>query len=207
MFFYGRRKLVARPRRPKQEKASARAKTIGTETDEDKREIGICTSPVSAVKQRDHSSDPPAYLAVEAHFRFRPNRSYRIYVLPDELLFIQAGPAAGAQAKNSARQSELDALDLDELQELAERDDLEFRGRLEDGIEACIDAPGWWDRLSSPGQGWLRVRHPGQGEQRFQFLSVGEMKKAIELLSDTLGDRLDVNAVLDRRAGRFVRRS
>ena len=52
--------------------------------------------------------------------------------------------------------------------------------------------------------GRLRVRHRVEGELLFHFTATEEMRKAVEMLPEVLGDRLAVNVVLDRARMRYV---
>jgi hypothetical protein len=133
------------------------------------------------------------YFTVTARIAFQGTKSFRIYVRPDDLLILDAAPS-----------NRLHAADEEHLERLA-KGGANVRALI-DETSARIEAPSWWQARSGA-QGVLRVRVLHEKERTFQFANIEEMKKAIEMLGDALGESLFVNVVFDRRAGRYVCRS
>jgi hypothetical protein len=191
-----------------------------TTTPEPSSATGICTSPGS----RQASEEAPPYFTVLSNSFWQANRLYRAYVLPDELLLIDAGPsprqAAGwgatgglvgglvawrAMQESKARQEGLDRATLDDLRALAcQGHSWSCRGP--DLLAARLEAPSWWETLSKV-QGRLRLSHAVKGEVKFQFLAFEDMHQAVALLPEALGARVDVNVVLDRLNRCYVRKT
>ncbi|MCI0463777.1 MAG: hypothetical protein L0Z62_43130 [Gemmataceae bacterium] len=190
-------------------------------------------SPEAAVATTSpRNLEPLPFFTIQAQFTFKKNRLYRVYLRPQELLFLEAGPGCGNEQavrgagfvlgglvggliggilaenireKAKARQWELDVAEEADLLRMADQGDLNFRATASDLSDIRIEAPSFWDKLDAKVCGRLCLRHRDRGAHAFQFLSIEDMQKAIELLPQVLGEQLAVHAVLDRRNGRYVR--
>lgn len=217
--------LLRGKRRPDPERPAAAAKSALVAPASPAASTGICSGPAS----REPSSEPPPYFTVRSSFAFRANRAYRVYLLPEEIVWIDAGPALAANAaaggaamggaigglvgaiavhaamrERQAREARLDGASAEDLRVLAGQG---RNGRCPvDELRARVDAASWWESLSSA-QGRLRLLHPRRGEFKFHFLEQEEMRKGLELLREALGARLVDNVVLDRVSWRYVRKA
>jgi hypothetical protein len=145
-------------------------------------------------------------------------RTYRVYVLPNEAYFIDDGPGDAEPAALLLGSVFNDGPNLtrDSTAQLGERptaDDLfamadgvtNFRVKAQDVLRAQIEAPGFWDTVGEGVVGTLRVSHHSRGELTFRFRGTTDMKRAIELLRDAWGEILCVNATWDKAKKKFVR--
>jgi hypothetical protein len=161
-------------------------------------------------------------------FTFRPDRLYRVYVTPEELLFVRAGSAAGFRRslamhfgvlglliaaafdpskKNKSRQEEMDSKPVEEL-----IGDHKHNFRVStDGIEEIrLDPPSFWYAAihsSSHHSGIFRLTHREHGRMRLVVIEVKDMKVAVAELSRLFGNRLDLRVYWSERDERFRRRS
>jgi hypothetical protein len=165
-----------------------------------------------------------------SYFCCRANRPYRVYLMPDKLLFIEAGPGDGKQwadggqatagvvggllgglvanechEQTKARERALDRATPEDLQALIDGT-RNFRIHADEVTEVAIDAPGWMESLSGDVMGHLRVIDPRRGKLTFALVTIEDMQKAIDLLPGVLGESLSVNVVLDRKSWRYVRK-
>jgi hypothetical protein len=192
-----------------------------------------CAGAQTAPRPRGEPNVPsqPPYFQARATFVFRRNRLYRVYVRPGELLFLDAGPepqphlaaAAGVsggllgalvgwfllfgrQKKAEARRQELDRADTRELQRMAlEKPNLQAAAI--ELSELRIELPGFWHRLSYPGQqrvALLRFKHFDLGQWTLEFPTLDDLHQALETLTPILGDRLAVRITWDDDTQRYV---
>lgn len=244
MLYYSLRgKEPERPRRlrPAEPRADETAVVTSTGASTD-----ICTAPTPRKPWATPSAldrpaaDLPLDLALPPRFftvrgqksMWSGRRRYRVYVMPDELLVIDAGPgdgrevmmlwlgtggliggligrmvAANMKEKTRQREYDLDCASPAELRDLAEWGGKgNARLALAEVADAVIEAPTFWQGLGQQLAGWLRVRATGYGKRSFEFLDAPALRDAIALLQPLLGDRLDVNALFDMQSGKFVRR-
>jgi hypothetical protein len=192
----------------------------------------VATSPAGGTNRV-----PPPFFSANAGpvSAFQSHRSYRVYVLPHELLFLDAGPAGRGGVGNIAvspavcgglvggliaghiesknrdqarsRRLELDLADPQVLLRIAEDGATNFRAVPDDLSEVCLEAPSFWESLMSTGVGRLRFRHRERGKYSFEFQTLDDMKLAIDLLPPVLGDRLEINAVMDWGKWKYIRKS
>lgn len=154
-----------------------------------------------------------------------PNRYYRVYVLPKELIFIRAGSAGEiaavasvgfgliggliAAATNPAKKnlSRKAVLDNSNPEQLLGDHKYNFRIRTEELRDARLDPRSFWlaSFYSQPTHaGVLRFKHPERGSMRLAIGTQEEMKQAVELLPAAFGGRLIVNATWNEKRKRFV---
>lgn len=176
-------------------------------------EVPSPSTPRNAPAQARARRDEPA----EDPFTCVNERRYRVYVLPDEMYFIDDGPGdvqpAGSflrpkfsdeqQPWPDERREPLARPTADELFALVDGE-TNFRIGSADVWQAAIEAPGYWDSLGE-GVGTLRLGHRTRGEMTFRFRGTTDMHRAIELLRQALGHCLAVNAVWDKAKKKFVR--
>lgn len=166
---------------------------------------------------RDITMSRPPYFHALATFFCKSNRLYRIYVRPDELVFIWAGKGgegtAGADAvakgPNAARgvlgaalrslldpseanQARKEVLDRTPLDELIGDNPMNLRAPL-DGFEEVV-IRGRSDSHARAfsdhrHQAILQVRHQSLGKFRFGISTVGDVKVAMEELPRVFGLR------------------
>jgi hypothetical protein len=171
------------------------------------------------------TSQPPFFSAVEPQ-AMATNRSYRVYVLPSELIFIRAGStgelttALAAQfgllgaliaaalnhaKKNQQRQEELNSFTLDQLMNNHKHN---FRIAIRELLDARLDPYSFGLAvLHKPAQaGVFQFTHPTRGKVKLVLGSTDEMQKAVELLPSMLRERLTVNVEWNERKKRFVRK-
>jgi hypothetical protein len=167
-------------------------------------------------------------------FQVRCGRLLRVYVLPDELLLIEAGSGkdhqqmqsgwvfmggliggliAGALAdqskeKDRARQWQLDTADTDELIRVASWQHGNVRAPAGGLCDVRIEPTTCWQRwfVNPKSAGWLHLGHRECGQFRLEFLDPAEVRRAIDLLSALLGERLAINVVWDYAGKRYVRK-
>jgi hypothetical protein len=171
--------------------------------------------------------EQPPFFQGMAPFAWRPNRLYRVYVLPGELVFIYAGSggelsaAAGAQfgllggllaaatspaKKNRERQQRLDGAQLDEL--VADHKH-NFRAPATDLTGVSLDPRSFWlaAMYQQPSHaGVLRFTHVKKGKMQLCIGSVEEMKVAVESVPPALGGRVAVNVEWNERKRKFVKK-
>jgi hypothetical protein len=178
--------------------------------------------------------EPPPYFHALAAFACKPNRLYRIYVRPDELVAIwagsgmegvvgsQAGAAAGglvgallgvliAKAldpgkKNALRKKVLDASPLDELIGDHPKN---LRAPVSEFEEARIAPRSEWHarNYSDHGhQALLYLRHQSLGKLRLGIASVDDVQVAVRELPRVLGDVCRIEVEWSEREKRFVKR-
>jgi hypothetical protein len=193
--------------------------------------------PASAPEPRAPASNrgaPPPFFTATATNQDR--RVYRVYALPldQELLFLDAGATASPMGRMLAapvllggllggylagqiekgmkeqvhiRLWQMDIAEVEDLLRMAEQDRRSFRAPSDELANARLDAPSFWDFLWGTTHGWFHVQHPDVGKLTLQIQTIDDMKRALDLLPGVLGDRLEINAVFDRRQWKFVRRS
>lgn len=176
----------------------------------------------------------PPYFHALAVFACKRNRLYRIYVRPDELVFIWAGSGmegmAGAHAagaahgllgvllgmliakamdpskKNAARKAVLDNTPLDQLVDDHPKN---LRATL-DEIEEVRIAPrsDRHARMCSDHehQALLYLRHRFLGKYRLGIASVEDVRVAVKELPAVLGDRCQVEVEWREVGKHFVKR-
>jgi hypothetical protein len=174
----------------------------------------------------------PVFFHGRATYAFRRNRFYRIYLRPDGLLFVQAGPGPGdniaqagmaggavggligglvaqrMQKKTAARQQVLDQASDADLARLIAEDKHSFEAPAADLWDVGIDPPSVWHATlhSSPHHtGLLRLRHRDRGKMTIELLNADDMRVAVEGLPAVLGPVVTVNVVWDRTKNRYVR--
>lgn len=169
-------------------------------------------------RSRDEASedrDEPAFFHALAAFKCKRNRLYRIYVLPDELIFIWAGSgsegmaglrkiggrgiahglfaaAAGAaldpSKKNATRAEVLNQTPLDDL---VYDDDRNMRANI-DGLTELriVQRSDRHARLYSDHghQALMFVRHQQLGNYLLGIASIEDVQVAMETLPDVVGD-------------------
>ncbi|HYT88633.1 MAG TPA: hypothetical protein VEL76_07980 [Gemmataceae bacterium] len=167
----------------------------------------------------------PSFLGI-APFTWRPNRLYRVYVLPQELVFLWAG--AGAEATAIGAQFGLigglmtaamrrepkvqvgEGLDLDTVEQLLPSHKHNFRAHLDDLSYVTIDPRSFWlAAMYYQGAhiGVLRFRHRKQGKMSLCLSNYEDMKIALETVPAALGDLVTVNVEWSDYKGRFVRKA
>jgi hypothetical protein len=171
------------------------------------------------------------------HFRVKPlnapllAREYRLYVLPDELLFLDEavnasqaflplgiafGGLVGAlivsairenqRKQEAARRRALDEACEDELRMMARERQPSFPLPVDDVLEARLDALGFWDTFTVGNYyGVLTVEHAGGRLVKYGLPTGDDLRRAVKVLPEVLGDRLAVNAVWDKAQQKFVR--
>ncbi|HJZ57568.1 MAG TPA: hypothetical protein VKE74_21545 [Gemmataceae bacterium] len=173
----------------------------------------------------DDDTGPPFFMGIETR-TWTPNRVYRVFVLPDELVFVWAGggndvtialaagggliggliaAAVNPTKKNTTRKKELDTTTLEEL-----RDDHKhnFALRFEEIEEASVTAPSFWFRINNaavPQVGVLRLRDPGRGRTTLALGTNEDVKRALDLLPERFGERLQVGLEWDARDRKYRR--
>jgi len=173
------------------------------------------------------------FFHARATYALKRNCYYRIYIAPDELLFVQAGPgkmdhlaaasgtgggaigwligsyiAGRAQKKTDARQKILDEADLDELEQLIDEDKHSFRAEFSEFSDVVIDPKSAWHQVaySSPNHvGLLRFRHEKRGNIKLEFLNNEDLQLAIDTLPHLLPEPVAVNVVWDKTKKAFVK--
>ena len=151
--------------------------------------------------------------------------AYRIFVKKGDLIFIQTeggsksvlagvaplfGPAGNliplalwlfGRKKDKARQQQVDEGDPEELLHEGEKN---FKLHLAEIREAAIEAPAVLAASGKAGRLNLLVRH---GEKiKFEFASIDEMSRAIQLLVPLLNSTLKVNVEWNGEKGRFEKK-
>jgi hypothetical protein len=160
-------------------------------------------------------------------FAWKPNRFYRVYVLPGELVFVYLGSggelasALGVQfgvigaeiaadrtrKKIVERLQQLEGLSIDEL--VAEHKH-SFRASTAELAGICLDPRSFWLALvySQPTHvGLLRFTHRDQGKIRLCMASVDDMQTAMRVLPPALGDHVAVKVEWNELKGKFVRKA
>jgi|GEM_PF-5633445 len=164
----------------------------------------------AGLAQRPVADPPPPFFLVRATYRARYNRMTRIYVLPDELLVVDAGPgadfnmAAGYAAAAAVGGGVIGAF-IGKQAAMMVADNQKTGGEVIQQRLDRLDLPtllvhateqgnfrARWEELvgiavDSPGPrtrgvGIFRFRHLRRGEYFFEFLNGAEVRGAIELL-------------------------
>ncbi len=169
------------------------------------------------------------FFHARATYAFKPNRYYRVYLTPGELVFVEAGPGDGRQVatqlavqgglvggliggliakqmqkKASARAQELDATGPEEIVRLADEGKHNFRTPTSEIDEASVEPPGL--KNSGTYAGRLRLQHRARGKMTLEVQTVDDMRTVLEALPALLGDVLKVGVVWDEKTNRFVRK-
>lgn len=145
------------------------------------------TPPARRGRERDAPADDP--------FTCVGERTYRVYVLPGEVYFIDDGPGDLAPSRkfgvpDLSLEPEAGAESRPAFGHRPSADDLfaladgvtNFRFKAEDVRQASVELPGYWDDLGAGAVGALKVAHRGLGEMTFRFRGTSDMRRAIELL-------------------------
>jgi hypothetical protein len=171
--------------------------------------------------------EQPPYFEGVVPFHWKPNRMYRVYVLPKELNFIYVGSggetsaavasqfglvgaliaaAANPAQKIQHRQQQLDSTALEQLIVDHKHN---FRAPAAELMDVSIDPRSTWLAVmfSQPKHvGVLRFTHAAQGKLRLCFNSVEDMSVAVECLPVALGHQVAVNVEWDEQEGKFVKK-
>jgi hypothetical protein len=167
---------------------------------------------------------PPFFQGL-AVFTWSGNRHYRVYVRPDELVFIYVGSGGEMSAglrhhgllgallaaafdptkKNNERKSQLDQADLDELLDDHKHN---FRVSADEVQEASLEPYSFFGATyqQSKNAGMFRLNHADRGKMKLCLCTVDDMKTAVEQLPAVFGDRMTVNVEWEDRKKRFVRK-
>lgn len=177
------------------------------------------------------ASQKPAFFHAEAAHAWKFNRYYRVYVLPRELIFLEAGPgdgntlaahfaihggllgllvgaliAKGMQKRTASRAQQLDQATEDELPLFLGDSKHNFRADFFELEDVRVEPRSGWDLNSNArAVGLLYFRHADQGKMKLQFLNAQELKKALQLLRAALGDKLTINAVWSEAKKKLVK--
>jgi len=169
-----------------------------------------------------------------AVFACKSNRLYRVYIRPDELVFIWAGSGmegmAGAHAgaaahglvgallgalmakaldptkKNAARKAVLDGTPLEQLIGDHAKN---VRAALNEFDEVRIGPRSEWHARSYSDHGHqalLYLRHRALGKYRLGIASVEDVEIALKELPRVLGDVCQVEIEWSKKDGNFVKR-
>jgi hypothetical protein len=160
-----------------------------------------------------------------APYTWRPNRLYRVYVLPQELVFLWAGSGAETAAlgtqfgllgglvtaavRREAPAQPRQGLDRERVEELIASHKHNFRAHVDDLYSVIIDPRSFWLAAmyyQGSHTGVLRIRHRQKGKLRLCLSSYEDMKTAVEAVPAALGDLVTVNVLWDDCTGRFVRK-
>jgi len=187
----------------------------------------------AAQSQRAAVDPPPPFFLVRAIYRARYDRMARIYVLPDELLVIDAGPGAdyhvgAGLAAAAASGGGLIGAFIGEHVAMMVADNQKTGGEVMQQHLDRLDLPtllvhatedgnfrARWEELvgiavDSPGRrtrgvGVFRFRHLRRGEYSFEFLNGAEIRGAIELLrSNAKGNAIHVGSVWDEATALYL---
>ena len=159
----------------------------------------------------------PNYFHAVAVYRIGAKRLYRVYILPEELVFIYAGSgedhaakfatygAAGAlvagfferwskpEIKNQKR---LEQLDHAELEDLSGDHKHNFRVFTSELSDVAIDPPSSWDTYAH--LGIFRFKHTQKGKMRLYLRTLEDVKTAAEKLHGVMANQVSVNVEPDR---------
>jgi hypothetical protein len=150
------------------------------------------------------------------------HHAYRVYFLPNELLFLDCGPTANTGSAASAiqeglagglkeqvrrRQWQMNLASPEEILEMAELSPHSFRAAEADMVNARIEPPGFFEKLDKSVAGWFRFEHRERGNIDLQIQSMDDMRLATKLLPAGFGETVAVNVELDRQGWRYVKRS
>jgi hypothetical protein len=152
--------------------------------------------------------------------------------MPDQLLFIQAGPGGwgdvqwaliaqgglpgalvgslfgpGLEKKTKARQQELDRASLRELLKLIEGDKHSFRAAPSELSDVRIEPKSIWHGAvySNPFHvGLFRFKHRERGKITLELLWTEEMHVAVTYLPALLGEELSIKVVWNEEKKRYV---
>jgi hypothetical protein len=180
------------------------------------------------------STESPPYFDAQAAFVCKANRRYRIYVCPDELIFIWAGHGvvaanhAGAAVhggligvllyaliakatdpskKNAVRQAVLDEA---KLEDLVHDDARNLRALLDDFTEVRISPRSEWHagQYSDPAhKALLTLRHRTLGKYRLGIASNQDVEVALRELPRVFGERCRVEIEWSEEKEKFVKRT
>lgn len=176
----------------------------------------------------------PDFFEARATCALGKNRSYRVYILPTELLFIEVGSgdathmtstgavlgglvgalimsivASSMKKKSTAVRQQLDLASTEELRQIAGQRQNCFRTSTNELIAARIDAAGFWHRFSygsSKCAALLHCKFQRRGDYTLELQEAADVQVAIEKLTQILGRGLEVNVVWDGR-NKFLRRA
>jgi hypothetical protein len=168
----------------------------------------------------------PTFFQARACFAFKPNRTYRVYVRPDDLVFIRiAGqelmdPAAAAHfgllggllmaAANSRQrkmQERIKQIEGRPLDEVIGDHKHNFRATAEELENVRIEPRSFWNQMGYHGtsQGLLKFRHRQRGKFVLQIPTVDDMRTAVECLPAVLGEAVRIGVRWDSDKQKFVR--
>lgn len=161
-----------------------------------------------------------------APFTWSPNRLYRVYIRPGELVFVYAGSpgevsvaaaahfgllggliaaAANPARKNQERQEKLNTSSLEELLDDHKHN---FRASAEELSDVSLNPYAFWTAAihSQPNHvGIFRFTHASKGKMMICINSSDDMRTAVEKLPAALGDRVELNGRWDDARQRFVK--
>lgn len=173
------------------------------------------------------SAPPSVFFQGVMPFGLKPNRLYRVYVLPLELVFVYAGSgenyaaglgvhfgAVGAllaaaldpSKKIRKRQEYLDGMSIDKLVSDHKHN---FRAPIESLTEVSINPRSGWlaAMYHQPNHaGVVQFIHTEKGKMRLCLQTIDDMKMAIEVLPVALGQNVAVNVEWDEQKQKFVAR-
>jgi hypothetical protein len=187
----------------------------------------------ASLAQRPEADPPPPFFLVRATYRARYDRMTRIYVLPDELLVIDAGPgadynmAAGYAAAAVVGGGVLGAF-IGKQAAMMVADNQKTGGEVIQQRLDRLDLPtllvyateqgnfrARWEELvgiavesrgpRTRGVGIFRFRHLRRGEYSFEFLNGAEIRGAIELLrGNAKGNNIHVGSGWDEATAPYL---
>jgi hypothetical protein len=187
----------------------------------------------ASLAQRPEADPPPPFFLVRATYRARYDRMTRIYVLPDELLVIDAGPgadynmAAGYAAAAVVGGGVLGAF-IGKQAAMMVADNQKTGGEVIQQRLDRLDLPtllvyateqgnfrARWEELvgiavesrgpRTRGVGIFRFRHLRRGEYSFEFLNGAEVRGAIDLLRrNAKGNNIHVGSGWDEATAPYL---
>ena len=175
---------------------------------------------------------PPYFNASRMAFWNNNRHVYRVYVLPNEMLFLKLGSGfrdpgsaaamggavgggiAGLMAGRKLKQIEekrqqLDAAPPEELRRIAREDKGSFSATADELSDLRLDAPsGFWGLMLSGATqtGLLCFTHAKHGKYTLELVAMEDMKKAFDALPQHFGNRIAVNVQWDDRKQKFVKK-
>jgi hypothetical protein len=171
------------------------------------------------------STTPSVFFHGAMPFGLKPNRAYRVYVLPLELIFIYAGSGENFSAaigvhfgalgalvdaaldpskKNRQRQEQLDGSSIDEL--IADHKH-NYRAPADALADFSINPRSPWlaAMYHQPNHaGVVQLTHADRGKVRLCLRSVADMELAVEVLPVALPKKVAVNVVWDESKRKFI---
>jgi hypothetical protein len=199
--------------------------------DEDAPKVALATA--ALMTEDGGSKSPPAQFFLGRRTTvWHHSNLCRVYVSPEELLLLSAGPedpgrnATGAAASGGlfgfligglvakaqrrqleARREQLDRADPVELVRLASAEAEGFRAAIAEVESARVEMLTSWQKLfTRRAVGRLHLDLGRRGKVQLDLPSGLEVRLAIERLVPLLGDRLTINVVWDPYSQRFVRK-